>query len=88
MEVMKLGVSMGVKIIWQFIVFKHNEHQVEEAIRIAQENKLILEIIKSDKFDPVLVEKYKVYPPSDKWSVKDPDGQNGFVKKIVWIKPK
>jgi MoaA/NifB/PqqE/SkfB family radical SAM enzyme len=88
MEVMKLGVSMGVDIVWQFIVFKHNEHQVEDAIRIAQENKLILEIIKSDKFDPVLVEKYKVYPPSEKWSIRNSEGQNGFVKNIVWIYPK
>jgi hypothetical protein len=23
----------------------------------------------------------KIYPPSEKWSVRDPDGQNGFVKK-------
>jgi MoaA/NifB/PqqE/SkfB family radical SAM enzyme len=88
MEVMKLGASMGVDIVWQFIVFKHNEHQVEEAIKIAKENNLILEIIKSDKFDPVLVEKYKIYPPSEKWSIQHKDGHHGFVKQIVWIHPK
>jgi len=88
MEVMKLGASMGVKVIWQFIVFRHNEHQVEDAMRIAKENNLILEIIKSDKWQPDLVQKYNIHPPSDKWVTRHEDGQFGFVKQFIWIEPK
>jgi MoaA/NifB/PqqE/SkfB family radical SAM enzyme len=88
MEVMKLGVSMGVKVIWQFIVFKHNEHQVENAIRIAKENNIILEFIKSDEWYPELVEKYNIHPPSDKWVTRNENGQTGFIRQTVWIAPK
>ena len=71
MDVMKLGVSMGVHVEWQFIVFKHNEHQLEEAIRLSNEHSLNLRVIKSNRWSPKKVEQYQIYPPSQKWVTSD-----------------
>jgi len=66
LEVMKLGASLGKNIRWQFIVFKHNEHQIEEAKRIAKENNITLRIMKSFRWydHPVIKE------PSSDWKSK------------------
>jgi MoaA/NifB/PqqE/SkfB family radical SAM enzyme len=68
MEVLKLGNSIGCVVVWQFIVFQHNEHQVELAKQIARENNLNILFIKSDKWPEVFVNKHKIYPPSKDWS--------------------
>lgn len=47
---MKLGVKRGKKIIWQFIPFSFNEHQIKEAQKIAEDNGMIFEIRKSDRW--------------------------------------
>jgi MoaA/NifB/PqqE/SkfB family radical SAM enzyme len=86
-EVMKLGVSMNVNIVWQFIVFKHNEHQVEEAKRIAKDIGIELLFIKSDRWEDDLMAKYNILPPSDNWITKHPSGYNGYVKSIMIFKP-
>lgn len=80
MEVMKLGSSMGCRITWQFIVFKHNEHQIEEAKRIAKENNLNLKIEKSGRWLISDMEKYKIYPPSEQWK-----SFNSITKNIMII---
>ena len=80
MEVMKLGSSMGRRITWQFIVFKHNEHQIEEAKRIAKENNLNLKIEKSGRWLISDMEKYKIYPPSEQWK-----SFNSITKNIMII---
>jgi MoaA/NifB/PqqE/SkfB family radical SAM enzyme len=66
MEVMKLGASLGKNIQWQFIVFKHNEHQIEEAKKIAKENSITLRLMKSSRWHehPVVAE------PSPEWKSK------------------
>jgi MoaA/NifB/PqqE/SkfB family radical SAM enzyme len=79
MEVMKLGVSMGVKVEWQFIMFKHNEHQIEEAKRIAKENKINLLLVASSWWFPKLMKKNKIYPPSDD-SLYSKTAQSKFIR--------
>jgi MoaA/NifB/PqqE/SkfB family radical SAM enzyme len=79
MEVMKLGVSMGVKVDWQFIMFKHNEHQIEEAKRIARENKINLLLVASSWWIPKSMEKNKIYPPSDE-SLYSKTVQSKFIR--------
>lgn len=86
-QVMKLGVSMNVNIVWQFIVFQHNEHQVELAKEIAKDIGIELSIIKSDRWEDDLMKKYNILPPSEKWITKHPDGYNGYVKSTIIFKP-
>lgn len=59
-EIMKLGVSKGKRIIWQFIPFKFNEHQIEDAKKIAQDNGFEFRIRLGDRWekdDPLRPEK-------------------------------
>lgn len=37
-EMMKLGVSMGAKIRWQYIVFRYNEDHIDEAYNMAKDH--------------------------------------------------
>jgi MoaA/NifB/PqqE/SkfB family radical SAM enzyme len=79
MEVMKLGASMGCYIEWQFIVFRHNEHQLELAKSMAKEIGVDLNVRISGRWLDSYVEKHKIYPPSDKWT-----SMNGISKKIIF----
>ena len=40
-EVMKMGVSMGIRIEWQYIIFKYNENHIEEAKKMALDNNIL-----------------------------------------------
>jgi MoaA/NifB/PqqE/SkfB family radical SAM enzyme len=72
MDVMKLGASMEINVEWQFIVFKHNEHQIELAKTIAKDNNINLQLLKSSRwYKKDLMEKYNIYPPSDNWISSD-----------------
>jgi MoaA/NifB/PqqE/SkfB family radical SAM enzyme len=81
MEVMKLGASMGNTVIWQFIVFRHNEHQIEEAKEICKKYNIILKVIKSGRWDEEVSQKHQIFPPSDKWK------SGNSVTKFIMIKP-
>ena len=48
-DAMILGKRMGVNIRWSFIVFKHNEHQLDQAKKFAREYKIHLEFVKSNR---------------------------------------
>lgn len=50
-EVMKIGAEMGMKIIWQYIVFRYNENDVEQAIQLAKDNGIIFELNISSRWD-------------------------------------
>jgi MoaA/NifB/PqqE/SkfB family radical SAM enzyme len=78
LEVMKLGASMGCIVRWQFIVFQHNEHQIEEAKKIAKEIGVDLKIQMSGRWRQEDMDKYKIYPPSDKWK-----STNSVTKEII-----
>lgn len=57
-------ISAGGKARWQFIVFKHNEHQLSEAKKLSQEMGFVgIDFIYSDRFDK-----------ENKWQVHD-DGK-------------
>jgi hypothetical protein len=49
-DAMILGKSMGVHIVWSFIVFEHNEHQLDQAKKFAREYNISLQLVKSDRF--------------------------------------
>ena len=68
LNIMKLGSSMNVNIIWQFIVFKHNQHQIELAKKLALENSIKFEILKSNRWQhKELMKKHNIEPPSEEW---------------------
>lgn len=46
---MLLGKAMEKNILWQFIVFEHNKHQIEQARQIAKAHEIELHLIKTDR---------------------------------------
>ena len=89
LSVMRLAVSMGVRVEWQFIIFDHNEHQIEDAKRIADEEGFALSFIKSNRWDEELVDKYKVLPPSSQFVSKDKSTYEREVyKPMIFVKRK
>ena len=49
-EVMKLGVKSKALIIWQFILFEHNEHEIELVKKLCNDNDIILHLMYSDRW--------------------------------------
>ena len=48
-ETMRLGKSMGVAIVWQYIVFGYNEHEIERAKEMAEEEGFTLLLVKTNR---------------------------------------
>jgi MoaA/NifB/PqqE/SkfB family radical SAM enzyme len=70
-NVMKIGASKNVNIIWQFIVFKHNEHQIEQARHMASEHNIVLHILKSNRWQSEeIMKNFKIELPSEQWMSK------------------
>ena len=49
-KVMKAGVELGNDIRWQYIIFKYNEHDIDQAIDLAQRHKIPIHINKSSRW--------------------------------------
>ena len=49
-EVMRLGAKTNANITWQFILFEHNEHELDTVKRMCKENKINLEVIYSHRW--------------------------------------
>ena len=72
-EAMKLGASILARepwhdhsIVWKYIVFKYNEHQIDEARQLAGQHNIYLILAKSSRwYLKNIIHKYK---PSDKWT--------------------
>ena len=79
-EVMKLGVSMGVNVEWQFIIFKHNEHQLEDLKKIASQNNIKIRIIKSNRWIEQPMKQSKIELPSENLYVKGKHNQKQIIK--------
>ena len=67
MDVMKLAKDMDVNCEWQFIVFKHNEHQIDTAKKVAKDMGISFKLLKSNRWDEEIIQKYKLEKPSDKY---------------------
>ena len=74
-EAMKIGAEMGFKLNqWQFIVFKFNQHQVEEAQQLAKDIGIRFFVVKSDRWtEPDDPKSNWVDPlrPDKKWLPED-----------------
>ena len=53
-EVMKTASKMGIKCIWQYIVFKYNEDKIDEAIQMSKDIGVDLEINYSGRYTEFL----------------------------------
>ena len=76
-DAMKLGVKLGKKIVWQWIPFSFNEHQIEEAKQMAKDNGIIFLIVLSSRFgknDPL--------KPSERWRPKKKEATYDMEKHI------
>ena len=52
-EMMKLGRDLGNVIVWQYIIFGYNEHEVDRAIEIAKEENFALLFVNTNRgFNP------------------------------------
>lgn len=64
LDAMKLGASLGKNIVWQFIVFKHNEHQIENVKSYAHNHGINFHLMKSSRFHPEIIKGTGIEPPS------------------------
>jgi len=69
-DTMILGKSLGASIYWQFIPFKHNEHQIEEYFELCEKYDIIPFMRKSSRWIPYQEKKYGIYPPTNKEYIK------------------
>jgi MoaA/NifB/PqqE/SkfB family radical SAM enzyme len=61
-EVMKMAVSMGIKVEWQYIIFKYNQYHIQEAYDLAKKEHIKFVLIEStrhkesdnEKFTPTI----------------------------------
>lgn len=57
-DIMKLGVSLGVEVIWSFIYFNFNENEVSDCINLAKKYNIKFSAVKSSRWSGDL-EKFK-----------------------------
>lgn len=62
MDVMKMGAARKLKIRWFFIVFEHNQHQIDEATKIAKDLDIVLKVCLSSRWS---LNDDKIKPPAD-----------------------
>ena len=48
-EMMRLGRDLGQTIVWQYIIFEYNEHEIDKAIEIAKEEDFALVFVNSNR---------------------------------------
>ena len=67
---MKQGRDLGHVIVWQYIIFGYNEHEVDRAIEIAKEENFSLLFINTNRgFDP----KIRLLRPNVDFKLTKPD---------------
>ena len=77
-KAMLLGSRSHHKIVWQFIPFKHNQHQIDRAVQIARKYNIEFMLLKSNRWDriKIIVNNKFVIPD---W-LQPPDDPNLFVE--------
>lgn len=50
-DIMCTAASMGIRVVWQYIVFRYNELSIQEAMLLAEENNIIFELNLSSRWD-------------------------------------
>jgi MoaA/NifB/PqqE/SkfB family radical SAM enzyme len=77
-EMMKLGKSLGNIIVWQFIIFEYNQHELDEATEIAKREGFGLQFISTNRsFNP----NHGMLRKNVSFNISSPDEE--FVKTLV-----
>ena len=63
---MKLGVTMNVNIVWQYIVFKYNQNDIEIAKNMAKDNNIEFKLSYSSRWEGNLIK----LKPDEKYCAK------------------
>lgn len=50
-DIMLMGKNMGVNVVWSCIVMKYNENDIPKVKEIAKQNNIVLEIVKSSRWE-------------------------------------
>lgn len=64
-DAMMLAASLNKNVIWQYIVFKYNEHQIADAEKVAKENNIRLKLVYTDRDYGNVERASKKYRPSE-----------------------
>lgn len=65
-DIMKLGVTMNVNIVWQYIVFKYNQNDIEIAKNMAKDNNIEFKLSYSSRWEGNLIK----LKPDEKYCAK------------------
>jgi len=60
-KIMKLAVSMGINVEWQYIIFKYNQYHVQEAFDLSKKEQMSFKLIESTRHKK---DDYGKWPPS------------------------
>ena len=50
-DIMSIGASMGIRVVWQYIVFKYNQDNIESAKQLAKKHNILFELNLSSRWD-------------------------------------
>lgn len=78
-EVAKLAASMGIDTHWQYIIFKYNENDIEQAAKMAEDAGIVFTVVKSTRWD----KPFDPLKPSDEFLNKHYEGRMGQKKNYL-----
>ena len=55
-EMMKMGSKMGVNIVWQYIVFKYNQNNIEQSKQMAEDYNMEFRLSKSSRWGEEMID--------------------------------
>lgn len=50
-DIMSTASSMGIRVVWQYIVFRYNQDNIDKARQLAKDNEIIFELNLSSRWD-------------------------------------
>lgn len=82
-KMMQLGNSLGHTIVWQYIIFGYNEHELDKAIEIAKKENFSLLFVKTNRGFDI---NHGAYRKSVKMEIGEPSSENKTekLKKEFW----
>ena len=69
-EIMKLAVKKGIKVWWQYIIFKYNENHIENAKKLAEDNNIVFDPMVSGRW--LENNEFDIYKPTKLNNYKEP----------------
>jgi len=64
-RMMRLGVSLGIEVVWQYIIFNYNQNHIEQAEMMATEEGIEFSLAKSSRWGDIMAS----YKPKEEYCV-------------------